>query len=296
METSSMRQILMLGFRPAGAPVFGEVEMQREADGMFSGIIPASATAGWQVEYYIEARRPDGKRLLSRGSSVDPIIVVLSDLQSDSVVVASEAAPREQRRERRFVLALLAGTGLGWTSGVGEVRQVQVTPSGIAWASLGHVAPEVGYFVTPNLMVAAQGRFQLVSGAAEFRPSGVPSSGVCGGDGVCSPAKAAFAGFLKGAWFVGTPASSLRPYVSLSVGGGIIRHVAQAGDKTDCGPSQQDKCLDTVAGGPFLFGSGVGLSYRLSESLAMMVALDGLAGVPKLTIQGDASLGIAFGF
>jgi hypothetical protein len=286
-DPSLVRDTLVLGYRPAGA-----------------AMIPGSATAGGQVEYYIEARHTNGKRITSRGSSVDPIVVTLAAQKGVGegavaapvgvIATAVAARPQPDGTEKRWVLALLAGTGLGWTSGVGEVRQVQVTPSGIAWASLGHIAPEIGYLVTPHLMLGVQGRFQLVSGAAEFVPSGGPAPGVCGGDGVCSPAKAAFAGLAKATWLFRAPTTAFRPYVSLSAGGGLIRHVAQAGNKADCGASQNDKCLDTVAGGPFLFGVGLGFSYQLSESLAFVFAIDGLGGAPKLTAETDMNLGVAF--
>ena len=285
---------LVLGYRPAGAAVFTEVDLQRQPNGLYFGIIPEAATAGGHVEYYIEARRADGKRMTSRGSTIDPLVVTLSTLEvARSVDVAAGSTAWAPNDEKRWVLTLMAGTGMGWTSGVGEVRQTQVTPSGLAWARLGHLEPEVGYLVTPHLLLGIQGRLQLVSGADEFRPSGGPTPGVCGGDGVCSPAKGAFAALAKAAWLFRAPDRAFRPFLSASVGGGLIRHVAQAGQQADCGAARDTKCLDTVAGGPFLFGTGVGFSYSLSQSLSIVFALDGLIGVPKLTAEADANLGIA---
>ena len=52
--------------------------MQRQANGIHLGLIPEAATAGGHVEYYIEARGANGKRMTSRGSSVDPLVVTLS--------------------------------------------------------------------------------------------------------------------------------------------------------------------------------------------------------------------------
>jgi tetratricopeptide (TPR) repeat protein len=287
---------VVLGYRPAGASIFTEVKMQRAADSLFSGTIPGSATAGGQVEYYIEARRADGKRLASRGSSVDAIVVTLADSLSSPAAPVDGVVVKKAEGESQFVFALMVGTGFGWTSGVGEVRQVSVSPSGIAWARLGHLAPELGYFVSPHMMLAVQGRFQLVTGATEYRPPASTAAGVCGGDGVCSPAKGAFAGLVKASWFFNQPTSSFRPYVSLSVGAGQIRHVAQAGNKTDCGASQTDKCLDTVAAGPALFGPSFGFHYQLSRGVAAVLALEWLVGAPNFTVNADANLGMAFQF
>ena len=299
-DATLVRDQLVLGYRPAGAAIFTEVRFERRPGGVHVATIPPSATAGGQIEYYIEARHANGKRVASRGSSIDPIVVGLLEglapVSGADATIAAARAARDASAERRFVFALLAGSGLGWTSGVGEVRQVQIAPSGMAWASLGHLAPEIGYYLTPQLMLSVQGRFQLVSGAQEFRPSEGPTPGVCGGDGVCSPARAAFAGLAKASWVFGDPGHAFRPFVSLSLGGGQIRHVAQAGNKSDCGASQTAKCFDTVAGGPFLFGTGVGFNYALSQSLAAVFAVDGLGALPDFTAQADVNLGVAFRF
>jgi hypothetical protein len=293
-DASLDKQALILGYRPAGAAVFTEITMQRQPNGIHLGLIPEAATAGGHVEYYVEARGANGKRMTSRGSSVDPLVVTLSAPESARPVdVATPATVPASNDDRRWVLTLMAGTGVGWTSGVGEVRQLDITPSGFAWAAVGHLAPAIGYMVTPHLLLGVQGRIQLVSGAAEFRPAGGPTPGVCGGDGVCSPAKGAFAALARAEWLFNAPSSAFRPFLSASAGGGLIRHLAQAGDQTDCGPAQNAKCFDTVPAGPLLFGTGVGFSYSLSQSFSLVVALDGLVGVPKFTAGVDANMGIS---
>jgi hypothetical protein len=289
-DASLGQQSLILGYRPAGAAVFTEVTMQRQPNGVHVGLIPEVATAGGHVEYYIEARGASGNRTTSRGSSVDPLVVMLS---SPEVARSGDVGARAADDDKRWVITLMAGTGVGWTSGVGEVRQLPITPSGFAWASLGHLAPSIGYLVTPSFVIGVQARLQLVSGAAEYRPSG-SAAGACGSDGVCSPAQGAFAALARAEWLFNDPSRALRPFVSASVGGGLIRHVAQASDQADCGPAQNAKCFDTVAAGPFLFGSGIGFSYSLSQSLSIVFALDGLIGVPKFTAEIDANVGVSF--
>jgi hypothetical protein len=293
-DSSLGQRAVILGYRPAGAAVFTEVTMQRQPNGIHLGLIPEAATAGGHVEYYIEARGANGKRMTSRGSSVDPLVVTLSLPEvTRAVDVAAPARPPASTEDKRWVLTLMAGTGIGWTSGVGEVRQLDIFPSGFAWASLGHLAPAIGYMVTPNLLLGVQGRLQLITGAAEYRPSGGATSGACGNDGVCSPATGAFAVLARAEWIFNAPGSAFRPFVSGAVGGGIIRHVAQAGDQADCGSGQNAKCFDTVPAGPFLFGPGAGFKYSLSSSLSLVVALDELIGLGKFTAETDANVGLS---
>jgi hypothetical protein len=299
-------ETLILAYRPAGASVFMETKMQREAGGVFIGIIPGVATAGGQVAYYIEAQRAGGEPVASRGSSIDPMLVTLVAPDAVSALAAAfvpgagapaaapEPAAKKGAGDQRLLVALSLGTGFGWTSGAGEVRGNPVSPSGLAWARLGHLAPEVGYLVTPRWLLSVQGRLQLVTGAAEFRPPQGPQPGVCGGDGICSPAQGAFAGLLKAAWFATAPTDAFRPYVSFSAGGGYLRHVAQSGNTTDCGAGRNQKCFDTFTAGPLLFGPGVGLLYRLTDAWRLVFELQGLIGAPKLAPNVDANLGIAF--
>src|SRR5205814_755313 len=69
---------LVLAYRPAGAPAFTEVKMQRDPGGAFHGVIPAEATNGPDVAYYVVANRPDGRQIAARGSAASPFVVTLS--------------------------------------------------------------------------------------------------------------------------------------------------------------------------------------------------------------------------
>lgn len=297
---------LILGFRPQGAPAFVEVPMDRQAGGGFVGDIPATATAGDTVSYYIEARAADGKPLASRGSAASPFVVTLSraaPLPPPMVVAPPVEPPVEPPRpadEKKFFVALAVGSGYGWiASGAsGEETRAPINQGTGAWARLGQLAPQIGYFVTPNFMIGVQGRFQLVTGAKDYQLGSPPPAKVCGGDGVCSSATGALAGLLKASWFFGESKSALRPYASLSVGGGAIRHVTtfNALDHCGTGTNATEACVDTVAEGPFLFGAGFGVDYRLSETVAFVAALEGLAGVPNFAINADLNLGVAFQF
>ena len=77
-----------------------------------------------------------------------------------------------------------------------------------------------------------------------------------------------------------------------------IRHVTtfNAFDHCGTGTNANEACVDTVVEGPFLFGAGFGVDYRLSETVALVVALEGLAGAPNFTVNVDLNLGVAFQF
>ena len=44
---------------------------------------------------------------------------------------------------------------------------------------------------------------------------------------ICAPYTTAFAGLLKATFFLADPGSAFQPYLSLSAGGGYIRHVSK---------------------------------------------------------------------
>ena len=165
--------------------------------------------------------------------------------------------------------------------------------SGVAWTHSGQVAPEVGYLITDHLMIGLQARLQMVGGATPYRVP-MPVGNECGDDGICSPAKGAFAGLLKATWFFAEPDSAFQPYLSLSAGGGSIRHVAKVTGAATCGSTGDAACVDTVLGGPALFGPGFGFRYRVSDVVGIVAEIGGLIGAPKFTANADLNVGVAF--
>jgi hypothetical protein len=287
---------IVLRYRPGNVAAFTDLPMQRNAAGGFEATIPASATSGEQVVYFIEARRQDGSAIIKRGSAADPIVVGLIAPGLVDGPTAAPAAPTPPAAAAgSFYVAILAGTGFGWASGTGETTLNDVKSAGMAWAQAGHIAPEVGYFVTPRLRLGLQGRIQLVTGATEYHLQDVqPGSTECGGDGICTPAKWAVAGLLKATWLLVEPTSAFQPYVAFSAGGGYIRHVAETKSPMWCGTSGTGACKDTIAGGPVLFGPSFGFQYKLSDSVGLVAELQALVGMSKFTANGDLNVGLAF--
>lgn len=277
---------VVLRYRGASTAAFTDLPMTKDATGAFEAAIPASATTGAQVAYCIEARRVNGSVLVGRGSVADPLVVTLAPPP-----VTTESR-RPARPDKRLFFAVLGGTGFGWASGTGEATRNNVVSSGMDWTPNGQLAPEIGYFVTPRLMLGAQARLQMVRGATQYHvPDPLP--GECGDDHICAPTTGAFAGLLKATWFLREPHRAFQPYLSLSAGAGTIRHVSKVSSPQTCGDGHE-VCVDTVAAGPALFGPGFGLQYRIADAVGIVAEIGGLVGLPNFTANADVNIGAAF--
>ena len=130
-------------------------------------------------------------------------------------------------------------------------------------------------------------------GATAYKPPN-PGMTECGMDHVCDPSTGALAALLKATWFLTDAQSAFRPYLSLSAGGGTIRHVSRVASPATCGGSYNQACVDTVAGGPALFGPGFGFRYGVSDVVGVVVEIGGLIGAPNFTANADLNVGVAF--
>jgi hypothetical protein len=291
---------IVLRYRPVTSPAFIDLPLQKDASGTFVGAIPASATSDQQAVYFIEARRPDGSVIVRRGSAADPIVVALVEgTKTPAAVATTHAEPRATAAPRSFYFALLAGSGVGTASGTAEQTRNSVSSSGIGWTRAGQLAPEVGYFVTPQLRLGLQARLQWVTGATPYHLLVYdPNANECGSDHTCSPFTGAFAGLAKASWSFFDPESAFQLYASLSAGYGTIRHVVTVSSApASCGataPTYTGACKDTVAGGPGLFGPSVGFQYRVADAVGLVAEIAGLVGVPNFTLNVDLNVGVSF--
>jgi hypothetical protein len=190
-----------------------------------------------------------------------------------------------------FFIALSAGTGLGVASGSGELdpNAHKLDAAGFAMAQLAHVAPEVGFFVTPTLLISGQLRLQYVSGL-----NGKPGMG-CGSDNFCTPGNGAVAGFAKVTYLMGT--SPFRITLGGQIGGGNIRHAVVFPDSTcraSATSTTTQSCVDTLPGGPFLVGPTFGFIYEIGSSFDFIVAVNSALGAPNFTFNLDINAGIGF--
>ena len=203
--------------------------------------------------------------------------------------VEASAEPSEGGEHLRWFVGFGVGSGVGWASGTGEVSNLQV-PSGFQASSVIHLAPEIGYFLRPDLLLSLQGRIQFISGATAERD---PGGSACGSDRICSPSHGATAVFAKATMFLAP--RGFRPYVSAALGVGTIRHVISLPDRNNCGtdPAHPIACVDTAAAGPVLLGPGGGFMYELGRHFALTLGASALVGVSAFTFHLDVGGGIA---
>ena len=245
--------------------------------------------------YFIEARRADGSVIVRRGSAADPMVVAL--VEAAKPAVAATATPNAVRQSAPAVLLRPARRDRRRhreRNGRGDAQQRDLVgdrldagrPAGAGDRLLRHPA------------AAGSACRPACSWSPARRPftSPNPDPGECGSDHICSPFTGAFAGLAKAAWSFLDPESAFQPYASLSAGYGTIRHVAKVSVAPDLRLVGRvtGTCMDTVAGGPVLFGPGVGFQYRVADAVGLVAEIDGLVGVPHFTVNVDLNVGVAF--
>jgi hypothetical protein len=269
-----------------------EMTPTEHAAGWFHASIPAAAARGAWVGYYIEIQDADEQVLSRHGSPDEPHqITLVPERALDEPAPASDAGKARAKAKATghgLWLILAAGSGAGYHRGSPEMNPTDANgntlrESGFGGAQLFHLAPEIGYFQRPNLVLSAQGRFQYVTGTQDVHLT--PKT-------YHAPALA-LAGLAKVTWLP-TPARRAQPLLSLMLGAGQIRHsitTPTGANLTGCSPSHV--CRDTLLGGLVLFGVGAGVRYRLSESVGVYAAANLIAGLPHVMVNGDFNAGIS---
>ena len=300
LDSSVKAKKVTLSFSADGSDDFGEREMKEASPGNWMGEIPASATEGAKVSYYIEVDGDDDQVVAKKGSAAEPLVVALRGPGGAALGPGKKkvVAPPPKAKEPEgptWYIGLGVGSGFGWTTGTGEVYSKDVVkPAGFASASLGQVTPEVGYFLSPDLILSLQLRFQKVSGAATsfYAPSGDVTT--CGTSMICAPPSLAISGFARAHFLFHF--DDLHPFVSAAVGGGSIRHVATFNSNPKCGSDMKTTCVDTLDAGPIFLGGGGGLIYNLSDTFALTAETNLLLGFTNFTFNVDINVGVAVEF
>jgi hypothetical protein len=308
VQASLQAEKVVLAYRPDGASDFVTLEMFLiENSDACEAQIPAEATTGASVAYYIAAQNAQGEPVAQNGSAVDPHIVNLGAKGAGGGIINGVNPEAETAKESEeggeegegvsFWFGLAIGGGGGYHSGTPEANRrndsnVPLKNSGISMAWAVQISPEVGYFVSDNLLLSLQGRFQIVTGGSQINSSAVTkTTNACKG-GICHPAFYALAGLAKLTWFIGEP-KKVTPFLSLAAGAGQIRHVVNVGNKdlSGCPPTG---CQDTVVGGPVLFGPGGGVTVELSDSFLIVAGTNALFGVPHFMLNVDVNVGLVY--
>jgi hypothetical protein len=282
---------MVLAYRPEGATDFLGREMKAVAEGRYGAEIPTTATVGATVAYYIEADDAEGNAVATKGTVDNPLVINLGGAKA-AVHKSEEESEEEEDDEpdHQYFVGLMLGTGFGWATGTGDTNHdVSISPAGIAPATLLHIAPEFGYWLTSSLMLSVQLRYQIITGTVDPYFNGMDYK----------TAKYAFAAFAKATWKLGDDEGSLHPFFSLMAGGGYIRHVVTLHPMrapTGCGPMMNQTCVDTIQGGPILVGPGGGIFYDLTDSLSLVGQANAVLGFWDFTFNLDINVGIAYGF
>jgi hypothetical protein len=298
---------VFLLYRLPGSEDYGTVEMSRTPKGWYEGKIPKKAVTGKSVQFYFEGRNADGKAVVSNGRSDSPnLIVIREDAAAEEAeaetgggqAADTEENPLDERDEsqgprlylgkvdkskigldtrygnRRFWIGIGVGSGYGYAKGNGLEARTDLQPlyaPGLGWAGLGHLAPEIGFQITPDFAVSLEGRNQYIPQPAKYSKF------------VATGAQSVLARLLAY-----TKQSRLRFYGALNVGGGEGFRFVLYPDKT------RPDFKDTVRGGPFLVGLGGGLYYEISHGVSFVTEINALAGLPIFSAVGDLNLAIQF--
>ena len=193
---------------------------------------------------------------------------------------------------RKWWFGIGAGTGFGYAKGNG-LEAVNMSPdqqfsdlasvfvAGGAWAGLGHLVPEVGLHLSPNMAIAIQGRIQYIPQPPEFARYS---------------AKGAYAVMAK--FILYTKQAKIRFFgAGLAGGGDGFRFVVYP--VQDMPPPGKENLLnfkDTIRGGPGVTGVGAGVYYEAAKNVAIVFEVDGLAGFPIFSFVADANLSLQFNF
>ena len=241
----------MLSFSADGSEDFAEREMKEESPGTLVAEIPASATqgAGSTTSSRRWATTTSGARVqgLRKGHAEDRDAGAERTAAGSGHPQGKEAAREAGRRrgpepllraEHRQRRRLDDGERRGQ-----QRRATSSTRRASRWPSCCTSRPEVGYYLSPDLLLSVQLRLQIISGATSTtrRHAG------CGPDNVCSPGTYAFAGFARASYFFGE--GDLRTYIAGNSGLGTIRHLATFESQPKCGANMKTTCIDTVAVG-----------------------------------------------
>jgi hypothetical protein len=292
---------VVLSFSADGADDFAEKEMKEDppGSGSYSAEIPSSATQGGVVDYFIEALGDNDSPITSKGSQNKTLKIAMLGPNGKPLVPrppkGGKKPPEKPPDEGpSLFFGLGVGSGFGYTTGLGEINATKnkVDPAGLELSRLMHFAPEVGYYVSPDLLLSVQLRLQLVTGATEYRSEPPNPPGGCGSDNVCPAGTYAFAGFARATLFFGE--GDFRTYVAGNLGGGTIRHVATFKSNPICGADRMTTCVDTVPAGPILVGAGAGIMYNVSPAFALTLGTNALVAFTKFTFHLDLNAGVAF--
>jgi hypothetical protein len=307
---------LFLFYLDPGAEDFSSVEMERSPKGWYAAKIPKKAVTGTSLRFYVEGRNDKGKVIVSNGRAESPNLMLIREAEAAATEKElggtkrnkeenpfDEPDPNRPRRflghidkskigldtrfgNRRWWIGLGLGSGFGFAPASGLESLPQLSgrySSGGAWAGLGHIAPEIGYQLSPNYAVSLEGRDQYIPQSRHF-----------------SSYAATGAHLVLAKLIAYTRQSRGRFFGSVALGGGegfrLIAHPAAGLPAPSGGDPEYPNFKDTVLGGPVAAGVGGGFIYEISKSVSWMAEINLLAGIPKFAAVADLNTGFQISF
>jgi hypothetical protein len=282
--------------------------MERTPKGWWQGKLPKKAVTGKSVQLYFEGRNAAGKAVVSNGRADSPNLILIREeaaakAAEEETGVSKQAIDREENPlqesdeptgprlylgkvdkskigldtrygNRKWWIGIGVGSGYGYAKGDGlETRPdlQQYYKAGAGWAGIGHLAPEVGYQITPDIAVSIEGRNQWIPQSGQYAKF------------TASGAQSVLARLL-----LFTKQQRLRFYGTFMAGGGEGFRFVLYPDMT------RPDYKDTVRGGPGLAGLGGGLNFEMTPGTSFVVEANVLAGFPIFSVVGDLNLAIQF--
>lgn len=303
------------GFEMSG---YERVVMTKSAKGWEEATVPKKRVDGKSLQFYFEGLDESDRPVVSNGRAESPNVMLI--VAGDAKMAAGPAGEEEENPleaegrgsprlvlgraddsaegldvrygNRRYWLGIGVGTGLVYAvNGVPESRVCGLMPcvsrpikvSGIGWAGLAHLVPEIGLHFTPNWAVAVAGRHQYIlqdSAQARYTASG------------------AHAVLLKIMRF--SKQNRFRYFYGVAGGGGEGVRMNIISDEGGTRPSDGTTwkpLKDTILVGGILVGAMGGVYYELTRGLSFAFEVDALYGFPKtgITVDGNALLQFNFG-
>jgi hypothetical protein len=282
-----------LHYRSGGQDSYTTVTMEAVPKGPLRGKVPAGQVNAPYVLYYIQASIEGAGVVAAAGKSDSPTMIqvkappVVDPLARVAGTATASAAPPDTfagklaswasgsaRQPGAIWAGLQLGTGYGWSAASRlEYRNDLEAGAGFGPAGLGHLAPEVGYQITPEFAVALAGRHQFVAGGGG-EPA-VPGE----------PAHWAHAVMARGLYVMDHGFFGIHGAFQVGAGSGFRFRFPP--DPVSGRPRH-----DTTRGGPVVFGPGVGAIFRLQPRLSLVAETALLLGVPDFALMTDVSLGV----
>jgi hypothetical protein len=300
---------IQLFYKVGGQEDYQSLSMTKNPSGdvvTWVGKIPGSNHAAGSISFYFEARNSHGTSLGRVGRPESPSLISIrtsSDSKSasnddqddvdreeeDEIDDDNPLARLEKERYREqfgskgtFWVSLGVGSGVGYasahhTEAYGRGGRSAEFNAGIAFATLGHLVPEIGYFLGRNTAITLTGRNQYMQYSNRKIATGANS-------------------VMLRLLFLSEPDGNWRYYVALAGGGGEgfrfrVKTSIIPVDNTPGGT-----VADSVRGGPYVAGGGTGLYYRLNRHWLLTLDTQVLVGMPNFSSVLDVSSGMRYEF